>query len=352
MKLLIYLILLVFVGTNQAHAWEKFYILKPGELRFTKASGTWSDEVKSEDCRTRIKDIACIVNPIQDPKESRRCQTDSETMAPALQNIYDILPAKLQQTFCSMTVIFIENQTDVLGYAGVMAWDPQSQAQGSFMGIRRSLLEKSYDATSVLGWKEQKVFGLTAPAFVHLPEGPRTSIILPNSLSALHYVIVHELGHILDFTNKSNSFVCPKGKSCQTNASQTDFEALEPAPNSWSALSWQSPSKPKDSQLFPLWSKLCFYDCKEHLGIADMEDFYHQLLPTDFVTTYAAVSPWEDFAESLTFYVMSQHPDFEYEVQTPFATYNLKTKWDGLFAKKLWMQDFLNRDLKYPTPLK
>ncbi|WP_374027832.1 hypothetical protein ACES2J_01110 [Bdellovibrio bacteriovorus] len=330
MKALIYLILLLFVGTSQAYAWEAFYVLKPNELRFSKAAGIQSQQAAPTGCRARLKEITCIVNPIQDPKESRRCQPGSESMAPAIERIYDVLPAKLQQTFCSMTVLFIENDTEVLGYAGVLTWDANREPQGSFMGIRRTLVEQNYDATSVLGWKEQKAFGLKAPPFVHLPEGPRTSIVLPSSLSALHYVIVHELGHILDFANRANS----------------------PEPGSWTALSWETPEKPKDDQTFPLWSKLCFYDCKEQLGVADMEDFYRQLAPTDFITTYAAVSPWEDFAESLTFHVMAEHADFEYQIQTPFATYDLKKKWDGLGMKKIWMQDFLNRDLKYPTPLK
>ncbi|MFV8248082.1 hypothetical protein [Bdellovibrio bacteriovorus] len=343
MKALIYLISLLFVGTSQAHAWEAFYVLKPGELRFSRAVATFSQQAAPADCRARLKEITCIVNPIQDPKESRTCQPGSETMAPAIERIYDVLPPKLQQTFCGMTVIFIENDTDVLAYAGVMAWDSNSEAQGSFMGIRRALVEQNYDATSVLGWKEQKAFGLKAPPFVHLPEGPRTSIVLPSSLSALHYVIVHELGHILDFANRANNFACPPGETCHLNV---------PAPGSWMALSWETPEKPKSDQLFPLWSKLCFYGCKEQLSVAEMEDFYHQLAPTDFISTYAAVSPWEDFAESLTFHVMAQHEDFEYQIQTPFASYDLKKKWDGLGIKKIWMQDFLNRDLKYPTPLK
>ncbi|ASD65169.1 hypothetical protein [Bdellovibrio bacteriovorus] len=352
MKALIYLISLLFVGTNQAYAWEAFYVLKPDELRFSKAKSSWSQEATPTDCRARLKEIACIVNPIQDPKESRRCQPGSEAMAPALERIYDVIPAKLQQTFCTMKVIFIENDTEVLGYAGVLAWDSNSQPQGSFMGLRRALLEQNYDATSVIGWKEQKAFGLTPPPFVHLPEGPRSSIVLPNSLSALHYVIVHEIGHILDFSNKANDFICPAGEACAPVNNPDDFLKMIPAPNSWTALSWQSPMKPKDLQTFPLWSKLCFYDCKEQLSVADMEDFYRQLAPTDFISTYAAVSPWEDFAESLTFHVMAQHEDFEYQIQTPFASYDLKKKWDGLGIKKIWMQDFLNRDLKYPTPLK
>lgn len=353
MKALIYLILLLFVGTNQAFAWESFYVLKPGELRFSRSNPQWSGQSIPGDCRGRIQEIICIVNPSQNPQEVRACLPGNENLAPAIEKIYDVIPAALQKAFCGLDVIFIENDMEALGYAGVIAQDPKGQTKGSFMGLRRSVVEQNYDATSVLGWKEQKSFGLKAPAFVHLPEGPRVDVNLPGSLTALHYIIVHEFAHILDFTNGANNFVCPAGETCNLDQwDPAEYAKLEPEIGSWSALSWQSPLKPRFDQEFPLWSKLCFYGCTEQLGIADMEDFYQQIAPTNFVTTYAAVSPHEDFAESLTFHVMHQQGEFQYQVQTPFAAYSLNKKWESLYDKKFWMQDFLSRDLKYPTPTK
>lgn len=353
MKLLIYLISLIFVGTSHAHAWEDFYILKPGQLRFERAPSQKFSHFSQSDCRSRIQQITCIVNPSQNPQESRQCQADSPAAAPTLEKIYDILPPKLQKVFCGLDVIYIENELESLAYAGVIQADAQGNVRGSFMGIRRSLIEQNYDATSVFGWKEQKAFGIKAPPFVHLPEGPRVDVTLPISLSALHYIIVHEFAHILDFSNSANHFICPEGVTCDlSDWNPEEFKKLVPKEGSWGALSWESPLAPRPEQKFPLWSKLCFYGCTERLGLEDIEAFYHQLHPTNFVSTYAAVSPFEDFAESLTFAVMAEHSDFQYQIQTPYASYSLETKWREIGPKKIWMQDFLNRDLKYPSPMK
>lgn len=353
MKALIYLISLFFVGTVPAHAWESFHVLKPEELRFERLpsqSLTWSSQGT---CRDRIAQITCLVNPAHNREEIRKCQMGSGVFAEELQKIHDVLPTKLQQVFCGLEVIFIENELESLAYAGIVSRGPNDPHQVAMIGIRRSLVERSYDATSVLGWKEQKTFGLKADPFVHLPEGPRLDVSLPGSLSALHYVIVHEFGHILDFVNNANDFVCPEGETCDLeDPTEAGWAKLVPAPNSWAGLSWKTPMLPRDEYHFPLWPKLCFYGCKEQLTVAEMEGFYQQLDKTNFVTSYAAVSPWEDFAESLTFAVMGPHENFHFQVQTPFATYHMDQKWQNLGPKKIWLEDFLNRDLKYPTPLK
>jgi hypothetical protein len=184
--------------------------------------------------------------------------------------------------------------------------DDPSKFSG-LIGLRQILIENNYDATSVLGWKEQKVFGLKAEPFIHLPEGPRVSMTMPNSLSALQFLLIHEIAHILDFINSANDFDIPEAAhACTTN--ECYFEYLrdaKPRLGSWSELSWATALQPKMEQSFPLWSKLCFYNCSENLEPADIEEFYGQIAPTNFPSTYAAVSPYEDFAESFTFYVLS-----------------------------------------------
>ncbi|WP_374076936.1 hypothetical protein [Bdellovibrio bacteriovorus] len=351
MRFLICLILLGLSLTSGAHANEDFYILKPGQLQFVRTPGQQFSPLTQTNCRDRIRRITCLVNSTQNPVGVRQCLPGSEAFAAPIEKIHDILPEKVQKAFCGLDVIYVENEMEALAYAGIVREDAASGVVGSFMGIRKILLEQAYDATSVFGWKEQKAFGLKAVPFVHLPEGPRVEVVLPGSLSALQYVMIHEFGHILDFSNKGNDFVCPPGETCKLDTGdRKEFQKLVPVPNSWGSLSWKNPMAPKDEFHFPLWDSLCFYGCSKSLTITDMEQFYKELAPTNFVTTYAAVSPFEDFAESFTFHVLGLQGEWSYQIQTPNTAYSLDHKWSELWGKKTWMENFYNRDLRYPTP--
>jgi len=351
MRILILLILLGLSLTSQAHEGADFFIMKPGELRIERAPRQRFTALNSGNCRDRITQVMCLVDSSSGPTGLRKCQPGGEAFAPSVEKIYDLLPVKLQKVFCGLDAIFVESDMESLAYAGLTQQGPNGPVGGAVIGVRRALLEQAYDATSVLGWKEQKAFGLKAPPFVHLPEGPRVDITLPGSLSALQYVLIHEIGHIVDFSNRANDFVCPPGETCKLESGDAEeFKKLLPVPGSWSALSWKNAVLPRDEFHFPLWDSLCFYGCSKSLSVNDMEPFYRELSPTNFVTTYSAVSPFEDFAESFTFYVLSLQGDWSYQVQTPFTSYSLEQKWHSLPDKKSWMDAFYNRDLQYPTP--
>ncbi|WP_413943814.1 hypothetical protein [Bdellovibrio sp. HCB-162] len=351
MRFLICLILLGLSLTSKANPSEDFFILKPGELKFIRTPGQQFSPLAQTTCRDRIRQIMCLVKSTQNPVGTRQCLPGSESFADPVEKIYDILPEKVQKAFCGLDVIYVEEDMEALAYAGIVRQDPTKGVVGSFMGIRKILLEQAYDATSVFGWKEQKAFGIKAPPFVHMPEGPRVEVALPGSLSALQYVMIHEFGHIIDFSNKANDFVCPAGETCKLETGDmAEYQKLVPVPNSWSALSWKNAVTPKDNYHFPLWDNLCFYGCNKSLSVADVEQFYRELAPTNFVTTYAAVSPFEDFAESFTFHVLSLQGDWSYQIQTPQTAYSLDQKWKNTWDKKSWMESFYNQDLRYPTP--
>ncbi|WP_413569237.1 hypothetical protein ACLWBD_01065 [Bdellovibrio sp. HCB117] len=353
MRNLICLILLGLSLTPSAFAWEDFYILKPSEFQIERTPSQRFTPLNSVSCRDRIKQVICLVDNSSSPNGPRQCLSGSENFAAPIEKIYDILPEKLQKAFCGLDAIFVESDVESLAYAGIIRANEKGEVEGSFIGVRRTLLETAYDATSVFGWKEQKAFGIIAPPFVHLPDGPRVEVILPHSLSALQYIFIHEIGHILDFANSANEFVCPANETCDLSKwDPVEFGKMIPAANSFGALSWKNPMYPQDAQRFPLWDKLCFYGCNERLTIADMESFYRQLDQTNFVSTYAAVSPYEDFAESFTFHVLSLQGEWNYRVQTPYMAYSLEKKWDVLFPKKSWLEAFYQRDLKYPKATK
>lgn len=351
MRFFICLILLGLFSTNEANAWEDFYILKPGELIVERAHTQRLSLFSDSSCRERIRQVVCLVDPNSSRGEVRRCQPGSERFAAPIEKIYDVLPDKVQKAFCGLDVILIEDNMEALAYAGIVRKDANSDVVGALIGIRRILVDQNYDATSVLGWKEQKAFGIKAPPFAHMPEGPRVDVRLPQSLSALHYALVHEIGHIMDFSNDANSFECAANETCNfDDPAPGEFKKFVPKGGSWGSLSWKNILEPKDEFRFPLWDKLCFYGCTERLAITDIEPFYSQLAVTNFVTTYAAVSPHEDFAESFTFHVMSLQGEWNYHIETPLAAYPLELKWEHLQEKNSWMRSFYDGNLKYPRP--
>ncbi len=337
--------------TPSAFASADFRIYQPGQLKIVRPNTKQilQQTTSGDACRDRISHAVCLIDPKDSTPDFKKCLEGSEHYAKPIQRVYDILPAKLQNTFCGIDAIFIEENMESLAYAGGERHADGSGNITARMGIRKVLLEQNYDATSVLGWKEQKAFGITAEPFIHLPQGPRVEVGLPYSSNTLQYIIIHELGHILDFTNYANAFQFPDYSHYEDDECRYEaYYKATPKPGSWSELSWKSPVLPRAEQKFPLWEGLCFYGCEKRLAVNDMEDFYSQLDSTNFISTYAAVSPYEDFAESFTFFILSSS-DWNYTIKTPLKEYALEQRWSSLYDKKAWLESFYNQDLKYPT---
>ena len=106
-------------------------------------------------------------------------------------------------------------------------------------------------------------------------------------------MLAHEFGHILDFRNSFNrlTLCVPFLGACEKGA--------------WNDISWNGESSRYDAQ-FPLRSRIVFYGDGARLDAADAPALYDQLLKTDFVTMYAAVNRYEDFAETFAFYNLAQ----------------------------------------------
>ncbi len=349
----IYIISLALFLTSPATALASdFFPNQPGRALFVNfinptlsTSANPSVSEPPEDCRARIKGILCLVNPIQHADEVRTCLPGSDQFNKSLEAVHDLLPPQLQKVFCSIEVILVENELASLAYAGTMGPEPGGAA---FMGIRRSLLEKSEKASAVFGWKEQKAFGIKSEPFKVVPEGPQVRLSTQTYHSTLLYIVAHEFGHILDFANSANDFACEDSAACSGKMNQEMAQYLVPAPGSWGELSWQNAITPKNLNSFPLWKNLCFYGCEKTLQLTDMVPFYEQLQRSSFHTTYAAVSPWEDFAEHMAFHVMAQDPFFQYRVDADNFQYLWEVTWTGQTEKRKWMDQFLSRDLIYP----
>ncbi|UYL10359.1 hypothetical protein B9G69_007170 [Bdellovibrio sp. SKB1291214] len=299
----------------------------------------------TEGCKERISKITCALPSLE---SNHPCIPASDRATENIQSLYDVLPKPMQKMFCSIPRILIVEKMESLAMAGI------NENGKAFVVISKSLVEDNLAPNAVFTWKEQKAFGVQIPRFESLKEGPQIWSKSRSPQQTLQYVITHEFAHLFDFLNNANRFVCAPGKTCNMHPKNME-EALEyqrnviPEMDSWSAYSWKNGLEPNDANNFPLWSKLCFYNCNETLKLGDMFDFYLQLDRTNFVTTYAAVNPYEDFAESVTFYLMANADyDLQYRIFTGKTFFFQEWKWSNLVKKHNWIELFFEGDLKYP----
>ncbi|MBO9667956.1 MAG: hypothetical protein J7501_14230 [Bdellovibrio sp.] len=298
-------------------------------------------------CKARIAQIVCS---IPDLSGWKKCGEKNQAAIEKLEYIYDILQKPMKKVFCTISTILVVDKMESLAMAGIMPGDQ------SFMALSRDFTERNLDPEAVFGWKEQKVFGANLPRYEVSKEGPQVWTKSNSPLQTLQFVVTHEFAHILDFANSANRFTCAPGKDCKGDPKTPEefFERqknLIPEMDSWGAFSWKNGLEPNDKNKYPLWDRLCFYDCDsvERLQLSEMHDFYSQLDRTNFVSTYASVNPYEDFAESTAFYFMTDNVyDLEFRVSTGKTIYFWEWKWSQLTKKNNWIELFYEGDLKYP----
>ena len=342
MKSMLLISLAFFVSlAAQAHSGD-FFINQSERFQFRRTTKVLQAKALSDDCKARIRGLLCLVRQPAKMNETRTCEAGGEAYAPALETVYDQLPLKMQKMFCHLKVVFVEaGESEALAYAGI-GNNPQDPSEVfAFMGIRADLLTQDRSLSDVLNWKEQKAFGIQLPSYSHDPRAAKIQTHVEGSYTALHFVVLHEFGHI---------FVCKTGEQCtQDDWTPEGLRKRVPEAGTWSALSWQNMIEPVPRDNFPLHKELCFYGCNgKTLTLEKMPDFYSQLSSTQFVTTYAAVSAWEDFAESTAFHFLSQNQSFQYRLTDPVMTYFLDRKWYSMQDKRTWIENFYSQDLKYP----
>ena len=285
----------------------------------------------TQNCREKISKAVCLVDPTENPDASvrRPCLEGGDAYAIHFKMLYDFFPPVLRTMFCSVDVIYIEKQFQGTAYAGVLR-DPNGKIRGAQMGIRKSVLDDRLTLTKWASWKEQLSFGGISDSYTLTPGLPliRTAS-WPGANDFLFFVISHEFGHIFDFTNNVS-----KG--------------------GWGDLSWLTEETPKPENEFPHRKDLCFYWCENHpLSKEAASEVYRALYhDTNFISIYATSNPWEDFADSLAYFVMGQHLQTSYIVDTQqHQAYNImqKLRSEKFRSKYRYIDDFLNRkDVAYP----
>lgn len=305
---------------------------------------------QAQDCRAHIAEVVCLVDPMKntDPAENRPCLEGGARYAEPFQNLYDHYPPVLQRVFCSLNHIYIEKQFFGTGYAGLVR-DENRQPIGAVMGIRQSVIDAKLDLPTWASWKEQLSFGGVTDSYTITPELPH---IVSRSKTAaqdlLYFVVAHEFGHIIDFTNDVN-----KVTSCTQPREGEDTQECEMHEDSWGALSWITDLRARPENEFKNRKALCFYWCKDaHLERSDVPQIYRDLNQTSFLSIYATTQPWDDFADSLAYLSMSKYLETSYILDTRQGdSYNIMNRLHSpVFRAKLeYLEKLLKRtDLKYP----
>jgi hypothetical protein len=190
-------------------------------------------------------------------------------------------------------VFFLEN----LGSTGfsLQANGGWLRADVAVIVLDMSIL-KDYKANQWATWKENTPFRADArhrlEATIEHPAGD-------NRANAIRYILLHEAAHVIAVGEKFHpDFFAPLPKDKEIQATYPfawESWRADPYAGKWSSVF--------DSQ-FSLRRDVVYYATPK-LGIDRADSAYQQLAKTSFPTLYAAVSPFEDFAESFVSYVHS-----------------------------------------------
>lgn len=238
---------------------------------------------QSADCRAAIEAKICW-NEADAPKQAACLPGGGRRYAPAFDALYVSLPPALQQVFCDLKTIYVHKRLGSSAYAG-------HGKGGYILGVRASIIDEGLTLSQWATWKEQLPFGGDPSSYSPRPDLPMIDASVPSvSNDALFFIIAHEFGHIIDFQRRLNGF-CADG-SCP----------LGP----WTRISWISGRSTRYDARFPARLKLDFYGSGPKLTKADVEPAYAQLASTDFISLYASTNYYDDFAETLAYYLLSK----------------------------------------------
>lgn len=151
-------------------------------------------------------------------------------------------------------------------------------------------------ANDWLTWKESSPFRTKAPWRL---VGEMEPAATDTPEAALAFILVHEIGHVLAFDSDVHPLWSVPAKS------------IDPADYPFMDVSWTVKAEryePKLTAAAPLPGRLYYYkDALDRPSAEELPAFYAWLAKSDFVTLYAATSPYDDFADSLATYVHMIH---------------------------------------------
>lgn len=309
---------------------------------------------KLNSCRNHISDVICLVDPLKHPIDydnydtllfNRPCLSGGEKYVSIFQNHFDHSSKMIQKMYCSLEKIWIENNFSATAYATPI-YDKYENIIAGAIGIKRDFLDSSLDIDKFLSIKEEATFGgsaniTTADKSIGLIK--YTTSQKNNKLFLISHALNHEFGHLFDYANRLNLF----SPDCDQD---NHPENCKPLPGSWGEISWMTNTTPLSENDFSLRDKLCFYSCRgKTIAPPDSVLLFHSLINTGFHSTYAAISPREDWAETFAYYIENEE-GFKIKVETQGNSFNLSEHFnsDKLEAKRKFVKNFMNGNYIYP----
>jgi Putative zinc-binding metallo-peptidase len=297
------------------------------------------------DCRANIKTAICLVNPARESEDSlkRPCLEGSDKYAAAFEELYDAYPPEFQKMFCSLRRIFVENNFGATAYAQSFVGSDGKQVPGVAMGIRRSLLDQPFSISHWSTWKEQLNFGGDPHDYTLKMKYPSMVFSNESKLDFMYFVFAHEFGHLFDFANAVNQFdyneKCAESGECVS------------VPGTWSAFSWKTLNAHHANADYTHANLLCFYGCEKVMSQTQAVELYDGLQTSPFISNYAATNAWDDFAETVAYYVlqntMKKSLVLSYADDRSFdATARLATP--AMAYKANYVEHFLKSSPNYP----
>jgi hypothetical protein len=273
-------------------------------------------------CRDRLEKMICIVEPVwkafrHENALGRECLEGSNRYRSTFIAIFNTYPKRLQTVMCRLNRIFVEKSFFASGYAHVKA---------NSIGIHQDALDKRPELGDFATWKERLAYSRPAIEENRREPLPIVSSRLPLSLPGTAYFIVaHELGHLID----------------------KKLGASAKGAGPFASLSWSEKDNKVLPQTLPLnWKRPCFYLCRiPKYAVTRPSSAYVALKRSAFVSLAATINPAEDFAETLTFYVMSKLPAFQYLIRAGGLTIDIKQKLTTAIMrpKVRYMENLLRR---------
>jgi hypothetical protein len=214
------------------------------------------------------------------------------------------------------------------GYMDVVA-DIDGSAAGGFIVLDEGVLDRTANAWA--SWREASAFqpGADWSLEVHI-EMPEND----NRVNAIRYILLHELGHVVDAVLGITQIDGGNTK----NISKNGFYSLSWTypPPSQSILLPGDTLRSRFDVAWPGRESMAFYSFDNSLyDIADVLPIYEWLRETNFPTLYAATSSADDFAESFVNYVHVVLDERPFEIRLrkgEHSEFLFSSCWDSPFC--------------------
>ena len=301
----------------------------------------WGQEWQARPLHERIApapkellDKIVIDNRLYDFPERPVAAEPAPEFLSALKHIEEILPEPVRRLARERIIgLFLVRDLGGSGYTEAIR-DEIGKEKFAVIVLDRELLLKR-PANAWATWKEGSFFkplpGKKIDLHLRIEEDRNDSVE-----NAIVYILLHEIGHAL-------------GMASSVHPSWNGDAILSPN-YPFPALSWRMRGDKIESlseEAFPERRLLKVYAFDDASLTQDQaRDVYRNLSRTGFATLYAAVSPWEDFAESFVNYLHVVREKRPYEVRIreagrPDAVFSSCWNEERCAAKRAFLERWL-----------